>query len=185
MVVADPDATLLTVCQNGYGKRTPFGPNSPIVESEDAAGADEVEETTAPETSEEEDEGSSSSARYPTKNRGTMGVRDIKTTERNGPVVCIVSVNDDDELIMMTARGKLQRMAVAEISVIGRNTQGVKIMSLDEGDTLAGVVRVPREPDEGPTQSSETETIAPPSAGPAQPDVSEPEADETESDEGQ
>ena len=46
---------------------------------------------------------------------------------------------------MMTARGKIQRIAAADISVIGRNTQGVRIMSLDEGDTLAAIVRVPPE----------------------------------------
>ena len=44
---------------------------------------------------------------------------------------------------MMTARGKMQRIAASDISVIGRNTQGVRIMSLDEGDTLAAIVRVP------------------------------------------
>ena len=52
---------------------------------------------------------------------------------------------DDDEVLMMTARGKLQRFRAGEISTIGRNTQGVRIMSLDEGDTIAAVVRVPRE----------------------------------------
>ncbi len=46
---------------------------------------------------------------------------------------------------MMTARGKIQRIAASDISVIGRNTQGVRIMSLDEGDTLVAVVRVPPE----------------------------------------
>ena len=46
---------------------------------------------------------------------------------------------------MITARGKIQRMAAREISIIGRNTQGVRIMSLDDGDTVAAVVRVPRE----------------------------------------
>ncbi len=45
---------------------------------------------------------------------------------------------------MMTARGKIQRITASDISVIGRNTQGVRIMTLDEGDTLAAVVRVPR-----------------------------------------
>ena len=56
---------------------------------------------------------------------------------------------------MMTARGKLQRIAAADISVIGRNTQGVRIMSLDEGDTLVAVVRVPPEEaaDSGSTAS--------------------------------
>ena len=46
---------------------------------------------------------------------------------------------------MMTARGKIQRVAVREISIIGRNTHGVRIMSLDEGDTLAAIARVPPE----------------------------------------
>ena len=56
-------------------------------------------------------------------------MRDIKTTDRNGPVIGVACVRDDDELLMMTARGKLQRMVAGEISVIGRNTQGVRIMS--------------------------------------------------------
>ena len=46
---------------------------------------------------------------------------------------------------MMTARGKIQRVKVSDFNAIGRNTQGVRIMSLDEGDTLAAIVRVPRE----------------------------------------
>ena len=60
-------------------------------------------------------------------------------------MIGIVRVRDDDELLMMTARGKIQRIAAGDISVIGRNTQGVRIMSLDEDDTLAAIVRVPRE----------------------------------------
>ena len=153
MVVADPDATLLTVCQKGYGKRTFFGPNNPEIVGGDEAGEheeDEVHEEAAAEEHEGEetgDEGSSSSQRYRTQRRGGKGVRDIKTTDRNGPVVSIASVRDDDELLMMTARGKIQRIVAGEISVIGRNTQGVRIMTLDEDDTLAAAVRVPR--DEG------------------------------------
>jgi len=64
---------------------------------------------------------------------------------RNGPVVGIVRVEDDDEVLMMTARGKIQRIPARDISVVGRNTQGVKIMTLEEGDTLVAVKRVPRE----------------------------------------
>ena len=125
MVVADPDATLLTVCENGYGKRTHFGPNADAAD-EDGRVGDE-----------------SSSARYRTQQRGGKGLRDIKTTDRNGPVIGIVRVDDDDEILMMTARGKIQRIRASDISVIGRNTQGVRIMSLDDDDTLAAVVRVP------------------------------------------
>ncbi len=144
MIVADPEATLLTVCEKGYGKRTLIGPNSPAADIPEDEGADE---STAPEpevsVSEEEEAGDSSSSRYPTKGRGTMGVRDIKTTNRNGPVVAIEIVRDTDELLLMTARGKLQRLRASDISVIGRNTQGVRIMSLDDDDTVVAVVRVP------------------------------------------
>src|SRR5690606_9630118 len=86
-----------------------------------------------------------SSARYRTQRRGGKGLRDIKTTRRNGPVVGVVRVTDEDEVLMMTARGKIQRIRASDISIIGRNTQGVRIMSLDAEDTLAGVVRVPKD----------------------------------------
>ena len=137
MVVVEPDATLLTACEKGYGKRTPFGPST----VEDGA-AEEI----------------SSSMRYRTQRRGGKGLRDIKTTARNGKVVSIVRVTDDDELLMMTAGGKIQRMAANEISVIGRNTQGVRIMRLDDGDTLAAVVRVPRDTEAEPGEGSETDS---------------------------
>ena len=123
MVVVDPDATLLTATENGYGKRTNFG-------------ASNVEEG---------DEEISSSNRYRTQNRGGKGIRDIKTTARNGKVVSIVPVNDEDQILLMTSRGKLQRIACNDIKTIGRNTQGVRIMGLDDGDSLAAVVRVPRD----------------------------------------
>jgi len=148
MVVANPDAQLLTVCANGFGKRTPFGPNSP-----EAGGADEADESTEAEAEVREDsaaadddadETSSSAQRYPTKGRGGLGVRDIKTTERNGPVVATVSVDDEDDVLMMTARGKIQRIRAGEIRLTGRNTQGVRIMHLEEDDTLVGVVCVPK-----------------------------------------
>jgi DNA gyrase subunit A len=151
MVVADPDATLLTVCVNGYGKRTPFGPNmesSPDEELPETAEHDEdaPEPEAEPEVAEEGDEHEESSQRsYRTQRRGGKGLRDIKTTERNGPVISIVHVSDADELLMMTARGKIQRIAASDISIIGRNTQGVKIMSLDDDDSLIAVKRVPQE----------------------------------------
>ncbi len=126
MVVADPQATLLTACEHGYGKRTPFGEGS----SRD----DNVAEDSA-----------SGGARYRTQRRGGKGLRDIKTTQRNGRVIGVVRVYDDDELLMMTARGKLQRVAVCEIGTISRNTQGVRIMRLGGDDLLAAIVRVPPE----------------------------------------
>jgi DNA gyrase subunit A len=137
MVVADAEATLLTACEHGYGKRTYFGHSGDIEEEgladSEAAGTDG------------DDEEPASSARYRVQRRGGKGIRDIKTTARNGRVIGIARIWDDDELIMMSGRGKIQRIAAREISVIGRNTQGVRIMSLDEDDKLAAVKRVPVE----------------------------------------
>jgi DNA gyrase subunit A len=149
MVVADPEATLLTACLHGYGKRTPFGPNaedSPPLDGEGQGGVDDGEAASAAgETDDESEDETSSGFRYRTQRRGGKGLRDIKTTERNGPVIGIVRVNDDDELMMMSARGKIQRVKVSDFNPIGRNTQGVRIMSLEEGDTLAAIVCVPAE----------------------------------------
>ncbi len=113
MVVTEPGATLLTACVNGYGKRTPFGPNAADINAESTATGAEDE--------------TSSSFRYRTQKRGGKGLRDIKTTERNGPVMGIVRVDETDELMMMTARGKIQRVKVSDFNEIGRNTQGVRL----------------------------------------------------------
>ena len=151
MVVADPDASLLTVCSHGYGKRTPFGPNAAepgatdLPEDDDALESVALESVAATDGEAEEGDAISSSHHYRTQTRGGKGVRDIKTTERNGEVIGIVRVGDDDELLMISARGKLQRVAVSDISIIGRNTQGVRIMSLDDDDTLVAAKRVPHE----------------------------------------
>ena len=169
MVVAEPDATLLTTCANGYGKRTQFGPNSAPqagdapsddAEADDASETNEVAEP-ADDADAEGSEGVSSSNRYRAQKRGGKGLRDIKTTQRNGPVIGVIGVRDDDEVLMMTARGKLQRVVAGEISIIGRNTQGVRIMTLDETDTLAAIVRVPRDedaPSGGTTAPAATES---------------------------
>ena len=167
MVVVDPEASLLTACENGYGKRTMFGPGGEVAEGEVAEGevvegevvegevverevveGEVAERDGAGDGDAEEDAGDeelASGARYRTQRRGGKGLRDIKTTDRNGRVIGAVRVDDDDELMMMTSRGKIQRIAANEISVIGRNTQGVRIMSLDDDDKLAAVVRVPKE----------------------------------------
>ena len=179
MVITDPESTLLTVCSKGYGKRTPFGPNAPEIDepvedetlSGDGAAAEPTETAEAAEPAEPEveepveeaegDDGDSSSARYPTKGRGGLGVRDIKTTQRNGQVVAICAIHEDDEVLMVTARGKLQRLKASDISVIGRNTQGVRIMTVDEGDFVAAVVPMP--PEEV-VDEAEDETPAEPQA---------------------
>ncbi len=144
MVVADPEATLLTACENGYGKRTKFGPHQVL----EVVGepAETIEET------------GSSSQRYRTQKRGGKGVRDIKTTERNGPAIGVIRVDDTDEILMITARGKLQRVKASDVSVVGRNTQGVRIMKLDKGDTLTALVQVPQEEGVSEEEGSEEST---------------------------
>lgn len=181
MVVAAPEETLLTATANGYGKRTPFGPNSPMIDEpelpEGEVADDAAEPIAEPVSEEAEGEGedeASSSRRYRTQRRGGKGLRDIKTTDRNGPVIGIIRVSDEDEVLMMTARGKLQRVAASEISVIGRNTQGVRIMGMDEEDSLAAIVRVARE------EVTEADVANPISALPESPAASTPMVEEPE-----
>lgn len=102
MTVVNENETLLTLTQNGYGKRTEF------------------------------DE-------YIKKHRATQGVTTIITSERNGPVIGAKSVSDDDELILTSAEGIIIRISVSTISIFGRNTQGVRIMNLNPGDTLVSL----------------------------------------------
>jgi DNA gyrase subunit A len=79
---------------------------------------------------------------YPVQKRGGKGVISIKTTERNGLVVGILLVSDDDDLMLMTNIGKVIRMQVNSISVISRNTQGVKLMGMDADERVAGAARL-------------------------------------------
>jgi len=73
---------------------------------------------------------------YPLRRRGGKGVITIKTNQRNGRVVGLLLVGDDDELMLMTNAGKLIRMPVKGVSVISRNTQGVKVMDLEPGERV-------------------------------------------------
>jgi DNA gyrase subunit A len=161
MVIADPEAMLLTVCAKGYGKRTLFGPHEAQADEEASESSESSDDSPENESAtdephavvmddsvpgDDETEDSPSAQRYRTQRRGGKGVRDIKTTDRNGPVVDVVAVNDTDEILVMTKGGKLQRLAVNEIRLVGRNTQGVRIMNLEENDTVAAVVRVPSDP---------------------------------------
>ena len=75
---------------------------------------------------------------YPLRHRGGKGVITIKTSERNGRVVGLLLVGDDDELMLMTNAGKLIRMPVKGVSVISRNTQGVKLIEMEAAETLVG-----------------------------------------------
>jgi len=79
---------------------------------------------------------------YPKHHRGGQGVISIQVSERNGEVVGAVLVNEDDEIMLITDAGVLIRTRVKEISVVGRNTQGVRLIDLGEGEKLAGVEKV-------------------------------------------
>jgi DNA gyrase subunit A len=76
---------------------------------------------------------------YRTVGRGAQGVMSIQTTERNGPVVGALWVTENKEIMLITDGGVLVRTPVSEISCIGRNTQGVRLINLSEGENLIGV----------------------------------------------
>jgi DNA gyrase subunit A len=79
---------------------------------------------------------------YPVQKRGGKGVISIKTTERNGLVIGILLVSEDDDLMLMTNIGKVIRMQANSISVISRNTQGVKLMGMDANEQVVGAARL-------------------------------------------
>ncbi|AOV96454.1 DNA gyrase subunit A [Edwardsiella hoshinae] len=105
LIVPHGDGAILTVTQNGYGKR-------------------------------------SAVAEYPTKSRATQGVISIKVTERNGSVVGAVQIDDGDQIMMITDAGTLVRTRVSEVSIVGRNTQGVILIRTAEDEHVVGLQRV-------------------------------------------
>ena len=116
MVVVRESSSLLTICENGYGKRT-------------------------------------SQTEYPCKHRAGQGVIDIKTSPRNGPVVACREIEGEEEVMLVTQNGIMIRISVQEISTIGRNTQGVRVINLDEGDRVIDMAPLPvsEDEDEGET----------------------------------
>ncbi len=109
--------TLLSACEHGYGKRTPF-------------------------------------SEYPTHGRGGKGVINIKTTERNGRVVAVRAVADEDEIMLMTSGGMMVRTRVSDVSIISRNTQGVKLIAPKPDQTLVAAARLPAESAEEESEES-------------------------------
>jgi DNA gyrase subunit A len=105
MVVVRRSTSLLSVTENGYGKRSDI-------------------------------------ADYRLTNRGGKGVINIKTTDRNGKVVTIKEVVDDDELMIISQKGIIIRQPLKQVKVIGRATQGVRLITLDKGDRVVDVARV-------------------------------------------
>lgn len=101
---------------------------------------------------------------YSTINRGGQGVISIKTTDRNGPVVSSVSVTTDQEIVLITNKATLVRTRVSEISVVGRNTQGVKLINVGKGEQVVGLAVVDIEEDEEldvvEGEANSTDTVA-------------------------
>jgi len=117
------DGPILTITENGYGKRT-----------------DLVE--------------------YPAKSRATKGVVSIKVSERNGKVVGAVQVEEQDEMMLITDNGTLVRTRVNEVSVIGRNTQGVRIIRTAEDEHVVALQRIDEVEDVDVLELSEDEMSA-------------------------
>jgi DNA gyrase subunit A len=79
---------------------------------------------------------------YPLKGRGGQGVISIKTNDRNGKIVGAVQVQSDDEIMMITDNGTLVRIAVSDVSEMGRNTQGVRLIRLTKGEKLVEIEKI-------------------------------------------
>jgi DNA gyrase subunit A len=126
LIVPSNEGDILTVTQNGYGKRTEL-------------------------------------AEYPTKGRATQGVVSIKVSERNGPVVGAVQVEEGDEMMMITDAGTLVRTYVAEVSQVGRNTQGVTLIRTAGDENVVGLQRIDEVEEaeivEGEAEEANAETI--------------------------
>jgi len=85
---------------------------------------------------------------YPTKGRGGKGVITMKTTDKTGKVAAALAVSDDEDIMLMTSSGQSVRIPANSISIVGRATQGVRLMSLNEGETIQDITRVAKD-DEG------------------------------------
>jgi DNA gyrase subunit A len=128
LIIPEPGGRVLTVSENGYGKRT------------------ELDE-------------------FPVKGRGNMGVIAMSTSERNGRLVGAIQVFDGDELMLISNQGTLVRTRADEVSVLGRNTQGVRVIRTKPDETLVGVERVD-EPDASVDAIDEEGATAPEGADP-------------------
>jgi DNA gyrase subunit A len=116
MKVVSEGATILTVCERGFGKRT------------------ELDE-------------------YRKQSRGGIGLKNVQTSDRNGPVVGIACVSDKDELLIVTEQGQIIRMTAGDLRPIGRDTQGVRLIDLAEGDRVVSVAALTEPDDDAEVES--------------------------------
>ena len=137
--VAEPlrDASLLTVTENGYGKRTDLSEYLVASENEDG------------------------SVTHRTQSRGGKGRIDIRTSGRNGKVVAVRAVGPEEDVMLITQMGMLVRIPAVSISLIGRATQGVRVINVKKGDRLISAARVmEKDEDEGGPEGTGTESPA-------------------------
>jgi DNA gyrase subunit A len=90
---------------------------------------------------------------YRLQNRGGKGIINVRTTARNGRVVAVPSVHDEDELMVITAQGMILRLRVKDFAVHGRATQGVRLIELGEGDHVVAVAKLAEKDEEDPPAS--------------------------------
>ncbi|HTF99917.1 MAG TPA: DNA gyrase subunit A [Nitrospirota bacterium] len=95
---------------------------------------------------------------YRSQGRGGKGIITIKTTEKNGSVVGMAQVSEEDEIILITGNGKILRIRVRDISVQGRNTQGVRLFDIDEGDSVVSFAKVVEREDEKEPSGDKNDT---------------------------
>ena len=119
---------------------------------------------------------------YPIKGRGTGGVIDIRTTARNGPVITSILCRPGGDVIYITEQGMIVRSHVDDISVVGRNTQGVRLLRLKDGDRLVAAQIIEREDLERFAEEGEAEAPPEPDAADLEEGPPEPEEDEMPAD---
>ena len=93
---------------------------------------------------------------YRETNRGGKGVKTISITDKTGALIAIKNVKDTDDLMIINKSGIILRMAVKDLRVVGRNTQGVKLINLKSSDAIASVTQVPAEEEELQLDENET-----------------------------
>jgi len=108
---------------------------------------------------------------YRRQRRGGKGLINLRLTGKTGPVVAVKEVTDEDELMLVTRAGVVNRQPASEIRVIGRNTQGVRLVALDEGDEVVDVARIAPDLEEDAAIPAEEEDTVSPVSGPGTPEV--------------
>jgi len=178
MSIRFPESEVRSMGRQAYGVK-----GITLEDGDEVVGADVVEKDTTILTVTENGYGKrTEEAEYRQQGRGGKGIIDIKTTDRNGKVVGLLQVTDKDEVMLVTNGGMLIRMKAKEISVIGRNTQGVRLIALESADEkVTGISKLPEsqeEPEENgeaPAVTAPLETSEPVAEAPEESKPSEPE----------